>query len=395
MIRRENGVVLTFVNNLDQLEDCVRRGGYDTVKVITGWGVDEGGWSAANKTRVLNMVPNVIVRTVAGDPSTGTPGTNDYLKVEQVEQELTEWYRIKPDIIIELGNEPNIKNTDDDFFWKYRYFLAASVAHCRSKFPKVRLISPAPIIGPNYNHRRFWEINRDAMSDCDFIGIHAYEYYGFHASHQLAATNQLKEAIEICQQLFNHRPWYITEYGVNDSKQVTVEEKGRRYAQMVHHHMSHPPLPGNVKGAVYYHIGMKGDLHPEYHLYPDGDSAYRQVRDGGDAAQSFALSFEPMTVSTAPIETVSSIVEPFLPQISEMIAALVEWEHEAVVKRAEDMRDSLKNTSPIDYIELHRVQALRAVLEVALNCMRDDSTLAQQLMMGAMSQITAWNEQVE
>ncbi len=395
MYKRENGVVLTFVNNLDQLQDCVHRGRYDTVKVITGWGVEDGGWSHDNKVRVLNMVPHVIVRTVVGDPSTGTPGDNEFLYPDKVEQEIAPWYTIKQDITIELGNEPNIKQTDDDFFWKYRYFLAQAVARCREKFPKARLISPAPIIGPGHNAQRFWEINRDAMNDCDFIGIHAYEYYGFHATHQLAATNQMKEAMETCKQFFNHKPWYITEYGINDSKQVSVEEKGKRYASMIHYNLCHPQIPGNVKGAVYYHIGMKGDLHPEYHIYPAGDDAYCQTREGSQAP-SFGVSFSFSPGSGAmpqPQEATLGISDAAIPQITAMIASLAEWEQEAVTQRAEAANTRRSAMTTFDYASLYRVQALRSVLEVALACMEDNGPLAQQLMMGAMSQITAWNEQ--
>lgn len=392
---RENGVVLTYVNNLNQLEDCVRRGRYDTVKVVTGWGVDEGGWSPPNKTRVLTMVPHVIVRTVVGDPSAGTPGDNDFLYPDKVEQELAEWYAIKQDITIELGNEPNMKQTDDDFFWKYRYFLAQAVARCRERFPKARIISPAPIIGPGHNAQRFWEITRDVMNDCDYIGIHAYEFYGFHASHQLAATNQMREALETCKQFFNHKPWYITEYGINDSKQVSAAEKGQRYASMIHYNQCHPQLPGNVKGAVYYHIGMKGDLHPEYHIYPAGDDAYCHTRDGAQMP-SFGISFSPdAAVLPQPPEPTLDISDTAIPQITAMIAALAEWEHETVARRAAAANNPQSDRTTIDYTRLYQVQALRAMLEVALACIEDNSVLAQQLMMGAMSQITAWNAQQE
>lgn len=389
MIRRENGVVLTYVNNLDELEDCIRRGGYDAVKVITGWGVDQGGWSSANKTRLVNMVPRVVVRTVAGDPSTGEAGTNDFPDPDKVQQEIAEWYAIRPDIYIEIGNEPNITRTDDDFFWKYRYFLASAVQRCRQVFPKARLIAPAPIIGEQYNPRRFCEINRDAMNDCDFIGMHVYEYYGFHASQQLATTNQLKDSVEIYQEFFGKKPWYITEYGINDSGQVTVIDKGQRYGNMVHFNLSHPQLPGNVKGALYYHIGMKGDLHPEYHIYPNGDEAYCRVRDEVESP-SFGVSFGAVSGATS-TETFVGMVDSFVPQIAEMIAALVEWEHQVVAERAESSNNADRDMMLFDYVGVQRAQALRAVLEVALNCVDDKSALAQQLMRSALGQIDAWH----
>ena len=36
MASKQSGVILTYVDNLDVLEDCVQIGGYDTVKVVTG-----------------------------------------------------------------------------------------------------------------------------------------------------------------------------------------------------------------------------------------------------------------------------------------------------------------------------------------------------------------------
>ena len=38
---RQHGIILTYAENLDQLDDCMRRGSYDTVKVVTGWGLPQ------------------------------------------------------------------------------------------------------------------------------------------------------------------------------------------------------------------------------------------------------------------------------------------------------------------------------------------------------------------
>src|SRR5262245_32965686 len=108
MASRQNGVILTYVDNLAQLEDCVRRGQYDTVKVVTGWGL-ASGWTDEARARVLSMVPNVIVRTVSGD--------NNFPDANEIEREIVPWYTLKPSIMIELGNEPNNspKYQNDDF----------------------------------------------------------------------------------------------------------------------------------------------------------------------------------------------------------------------------------------------------------------------------------------
>src|SRR6185436_8535985 len=93
------------------------------------------------------------------------------------------------------------------------------------------------------------------------------------------------------------KPWYITEYGINDSKDVPTAEKGRRYSGLIHFNESTPPLPSNVAGAVYYHLNVNGDFHMQYHIYPDGDAAYRQRIDTAPAG---GVLGEPETTPTTP-----------------------------------------------------------------------------------------------
>jgi hypothetical protein len=378
-MKRQHGVVLTYVEHLDQLEDCVRRGGYDAIKVVTGWGV-EGGWTPENKARVLNMVPNVIVRTVAGDPSSSRPEDdviNDFPHPEMVEREIAEWYHIKPSIYIEIGNEPNINDPDDAFIWQWRYYLSASIEHCRRKFPRAKLISGGLIMR---NARRFCEIAHDVMRDCDYIGVHAYEYYGFHASQQIAATNDLQQAVALHTEFFADKLWYLTEYGINDVSVVTMQEKGYRYAGMIHFNESHPQLPANVRGAVYYHLGVKGDLHPEYHIYPQGDESYRQ-RVGS------VMGGTPDTAALA-----AGVVGSLVPQLSSLSTRLAEREQELIALRDEAVNDSGENFTMAHDLELHQVQSLRLILEAAVACARDNSPVSQQLIASAMSRVDAWHK---
>lgn len=376
MSKREHGVVLTYVNDLEQLADCVRRGGYDTVKVVTGWGV-EGGWTPENKARVLEMVPNVIVRTVAGDPSYAG-GAQEFPEPERVREEIAPWYAIKPDISIEIGNEPNINDPADEWIWKYRYYLASSVKLCRQQFPRARLIAGGLILR---NARRFCQIAHDAMDDCDMIGMHVYEYFGFEAAHQPSATRDLPEAITLYNDFFQHKPWYITEYGINDTSEVDSAEKGKRYACMVHLQESHPRLPGNIKGAVYYHLGVRGDLHPEYHIYPAGDESYGLVVAHSSAEE------RALVVEEGP-------AAEMIPQLITMIATLSEREHELNKQRAA-ARSGGSAFSEEHLLELHQVQSLRATLEAALACAEDNCTVALGYVDSAVSQIDAWCERQE
>jgi hypothetical protein len=230
------------------------------------------------------------------------------------------------------------------------------------------------------NARRFCEIAHDVMRDCDYIGIHAYEYYGFHASQQFAATNDLKQAVALHQEFFGDKPWYMTEYGINDVTRVTMQEKGTRYAGVIHFNESHPQLPANVQGAVYYHLGMKGDLHPEYHIYPQGDESYRQ-RVGS------VMGGTPDTAAPA-VGMAGSI----MPQITSLVARLAEREQELVTLRDEAVNDSGENFTMANDLELHQVQSLRLILEAALACARDNSPVSQQLIASAMSRVDAWHK---
>jgi hypothetical protein len=292
---KQSGVILTYVDDLKVLEDCIRIGGYNAVKVVTGWGLSTG-WNAETRKRVLGMVPNVIVRTVSGDPSYARPvnplnepnkaGAGaaywdyDFPDPNRVEQEIAEWYAIKPDIMIELGNEPNVYNTDDEFIWRWSYFLDEAIKKCRQVFPQAKIISPGFMMDPRGKISRFYEIAKDTLAKCDYIGVHFYEYFAFKPDQAPATKGELREAIELHQKFFPNKQWYITEFGINDSQQVQRQHKGERYAKMLFANESWPILPPNIVGAVYYHLAMKGDIHPEYHIFPEGDQSYQNVVQG-------------------------------------------------------------------------------------------------------------------
>jgi hypothetical protein len=291
---RQHGIILTYVRSFDQLEDAIRRGGYDTLKVVTGWGIDgsAGGWSQANMQRALKLVSHVIVRTVAGDPSASPPGSGktDFLDPDTVEREIAPWYALRHDIMIELGNEPNARwDGDERYIWKWRYFLEQAIQRCRKVFPEASIMPGGLMFGKN-NPRRWFEILREPYADCDMIAIHAYEFYSF-AAGAPAYTNQLREALDLCREFCPDQDLYLTEYGINDRSTITNEQRGARYAAMLHFDEADPVLPANLKGAVYYHLALEGDHDMQaYHLYPHGDDGYRsRFGNSGPPAPAPAL----------------------------------------------------------------------------------------------------------
>lgn len=387
MSSKQSGVILTYADNLDIVEDCVRIGGYDTLKVVTGWGLPTG-WNAETRQRLLQMVPNVIVRTVSGDPSYARPvnplnepnraGAGaaywdyDFPDPNRIEQEIAEWYAIKPEIMIELGNEPNIFNTDDEFIWRWSFFLAESIKKCREVFPQAKLISPGFMMDPRGKISRFYEIAQQTLAQCDYIGVHFYEYYAFKPDQAPASKGELREAMELHQKFFPTKQWYVTEFGINDSKQVQRTDKGERYARLLFADESWPILPSNVAGAVYYHLGMKGDIHPEYHIYPEGDHSYRNTADavgavlGGAAVLGGGMgeTFEP------------SLMASQAARIAELIAELATFESGITANRAVALRNGLFAEPEA---ELYQASALRAVLEQALACAQGYKEVAPDL----------------
>nr|WP_044200480.1 hypothetical protein [Oscillochloris trichoides] len=385
MAARQRGVVLTYVDKLETLEDCIRIGEYDTVKVVTGWGL-ASGWNPEARKRVLNMVPNVIVRTVSGDPSYARPfdplsgkprpgakGPNaqywdyDFPKPDLCEREIQEWYSIRPDIMVEIGNEPNVFNQDDEFIWAWAYWLEQSIKHCKKVFPQATFISPGFMMDKSGNMRRFYEIANQQIRLFDMIGVHFYEYYAFAPDGAPATKGELRDAIELHKQFFPEKPWYITEYGINDTKQVPKHEKGIRYAKLVHGGEGWPPLPDNVVGAVYYHLAMKGDLHPEYHIYPEGDKSYREACAAaeGALAQIEIFGASPDAAPPVPAGPLGDIPA----RLALLIADLAEHEGKLVDRRA----SAFAEFSDDDAKLLRRIQKMRSALERALGLGRDAS----------------------
>jgi hypothetical protein len=379
--KRQKGVILTYVETLDTLEDCVRLGGYDVVKVVTGWGLP-AGWSQETRRRVVELVPNLIVRTVSGDPSYARPfdplaggplpgakGPDatywdyDFLDPDRVEQEIQPWYELKPEIMVELGNEPNVFNQDDDFIWRWAYFLERTVERCRERFPRARLISPGFMADPRGNMRRFYEIARQQIASCDYVGIHFYEYYAFRPDQAPAIKGELREVIELHKELFPNKPWYITEYGIHNTDKTPRHAKGERYARLLHGGDGWPPLPPNVAGAVYYHLQTKGDIHPEYHIYPEGDRAYRQAFQAvGAVEEATGVLGGGIGETLAPDRPLDAAAA----RLASLLVELGELEGELLRRRAAAMGDGGATFEPADGETLRRAQLMRAALERAL-----------------------------
>ncbi len=263
------GVVLTSVQHLDQLDACVRRGGYTAVKVVTGWGV-AGGWNAQAMRRVLAMVPHVIVRTVTGDPSLDPLGKSDgyFVDPNRTVAEIAPWYQCQPNLIIELGNEPNSKPRDQGDIYRWVYNLKETITRCRATFPAAQLIAPALIID-RPDAGMYLDLGKEQLNRCDFIGAHIYEHYGWYGSYP-ASTGQYAAVQTSYRAHGLTKPWYVTELGIND-RGTSPAEKGRRYAEFV------TRADPQIAGVVYYHLELAGAVDLNYQIAPTGDLGFHRA----------------------------------------------------------------------------------------------------------------------
>jgi hypothetical protein len=267
-----SGPVLTNAS-LDQLDDCVRRGGYNAVKLVTAWGTP-GGWTTENIHRATHMVPNIIVRTLSGDPSANKVGSHDldFVDPNRTESEIRPWYTARPDIFIELGNEPTeMQDTRDEQIHRWTYTLNETINRCKAKFPAAKLIAPAVRVdGPNAE--RFLDIGARVMARCDFQGIHCYEHFGFKDKTYPAYTRQYEIARAWHKTYFSNAKAIITEYGINDPA-TSPSSKGTRYIDF------QETLDEKIVGAMYYHLDTSAaPLQPQYVIYPKGDVATHAIR---------------------------------------------------------------------------------------------------------------------
>lgn len=272
-----HGVILTQCNTLDNIAASIQRGGYNALKVVTGWGYE---WSKANIQRVAWLTPNLIIRTVAGDPSYNN-GSHSYPEVNRILAEISTWHLIRSDIYVEIGNEPNVRtnwkidDAPEGFVWEYRWHLLNTIKHVRAVFPRVRIIAPAALLEPSKKPDRWLELMADAMKQCDFIGVHAYEYDAFLASERRkGSTGQLQMLRDLHLRHFADKDWLLTEYGINDPP-LSAATKGKRYAALLKGKGS-PALPKQVVGGLMFHYCDMTDNYPEYRVTPELDVAYKR-----------------------------------------------------------------------------------------------------------------------
>ena len=206
---RHHGPIVTDGMTLAQLGQIVSDGGYDTVKVVTGWGLEgSGGWAEpGNIEAVCALAPVLIVRTNRGDGADRQEGPDwALLDADAIEAEIAPWHAARQDILIELGNEPNgtsgwRRSDDPDFIPRWRDSLGEAIARCRTRFPEAQLISPGLANGRSPGRgasvdpardradlQRWFDTAGDVLRACDMIGVHGYAFHSFFDPFSMATS---------------------------------------------------------------------------------------------------------------------------------------------------------------------------------------------------------------
>lgn len=251
------GPVLTHAKTLDGFLDYWRRGGFNAAKVVTGWGIGQGGWSQENKQKILRTIDNLVLRTTAGDPQ--NPNAGPYLYCDAVYAEAVDWLRIKPDLWVELGNEPDVlwerEGRTEQVIWNYRYWLIETIKRLRSEFPAIRIIAPAPRIGiPGWE--RWLEITRDvAYGSADAVALHLYGWHTIVGD----GKREYESARGVYNRLFPGKLVAVTELGINDPG-MPATSKLQSYREFACN------APVNWRWVLFYHYNERRDIHPEYHI---------------------------------------------------------------------------------------------------------------------------------
>lgn len=259
-----HGCILTYSQTLDTLEDALIAGHYSALKFVATWGLP-ASWDLPTIARACAMSAETVIRTEAGDPSSG----HDYPHPEEVTAQIAPWYDVRRhNLWIEIGNEPNSGSLDPH---AYAYYLDLAITACRSQFPKAKLIAPALLLDRG-NPSQWLDICDDVFRRCDAVGVHIYAYKDLAADD----TGQRKTAEQLYSR-FGSMPRALTEYGINDPPTVD-SVKGQRYAAYVR------SLPAPYVLATFYHVDTfsKEGNNAAYAIDQSGHAAYGQAWRGAE-----------------------------------------------------------------------------------------------------------------
>lgn len=215
------GMVLTNAPSFDHVRSIVKKQRLDTIKVVTYWGLPWDEQSNNNRALICSLTPNTIVRTVSGDSS--NPQGSLHPIPEKVIEEIKPWYECKRDIIIEIGNEPNMHANTEMYIYTYRWYLNECIKACRKHFPLAQIMSTA--LQPDRQVQHWYDIfsarDMNIYDSVDYVGVHAYEHMSFQTD-AIIATNHMKYMLDIYKG-YKAR-LFFSELGINGRNPNKLEE---------------------------------------------------------------------------------------------------------------------------------------------------------------------------
>lgn len=261
------GSILTFDESVYDYIATYRQHNFSAAKVVTGWGLPHS-WQDHERAALLQAVPRLIVRSTAGDPS--NYNTAWFPHPDLVVEEFRPWVALRPDIWLEVGNEPDVVWDNSDalqgavgrewLVWEYRYWLEQAEIALRRAFPRAKLIAPSPRVNHHHDWRRWIDVSADVLARFDTLSAHIYGW------HQLPLapgqdTGQFAAIKAVYDELFPFRSVAVTELGIHDVYQ-TPQQKLAAYRKFAR------SLPENWRWALVYHHNRRRDIHPEYSVLP-------------------------------------------------------------------------------------------------------------------------------
>ena len=259
------GPVLTNAPSAASFVANYQQHGFNSAVVVTGWGIDNG-WDGARRKLVADNVGELIIRSTVGDPS--NRNTLWFPFAHTLVEEFRPWVAVKPNVLLAVGNEPDVVwerpdvmtfHDKEEAIWVYRYWLDDAERNLRREFPGVRLIAPSPRVGvPGW--QRWLDIMADVLGRFDILSAHVYGW------HRLATvygqdTDQFPLIRDYYNRRFPGKPVAITEMGIHDVNQPASQK-------LAHYRQFAKGLPANWRWALFYHYNARKDIDKEYAVLP-------------------------------------------------------------------------------------------------------------------------------
>lgn len=214
-------MVLTNAPSFDHVRNVVLRQKLDTIKIVTGWGLPWNDIKNNNRALICSLTPHTIVRTTNGDPSNAQ--STKHPIPDKILAEIEPWYKCKRDIIVEIGNEPNMWSNDQDYIFTYRWFLNETIKEIRKTFPLAHIMSTA--LQPEREVKQWYDIfSQEEMNiyeKTDYVGVHAYEYISFFPG-TIPSTNHYKKMVQLFEKYKSKL--FFSELGINGNTKNKIEE---------------------------------------------------------------------------------------------------------------------------------------------------------------------------